>query len=170
MRLHVCLVFICLGLLSTGLIACGDSGPSDAERRAAAAKKAKAKARAQAQARSEKCRDQLSGLLAGLKELESRIQIGMSYDEYTDQVADVNVAYNQVPFGQLDFGCVSKTGMPAEEALNSYADAADTWSECFSDFDCSLDSIDPELQKDWNRAGSQLDDAQSGLVSIAHAG
>jgi hypothetical protein len=149
-------------LVAIGAGACGSSGPSPAEKKAAAARRAKREAIAAAQ----RCQDQLGGFLDSLEELDSRLDIGLNYDEYFTKVGDIQVAYNDIPIHQLTPDCGSQVGVPAEKAFNRYRSAASTWDRCFGKLSCSNSDINPELQRAWSRASSQLDEAQRGLKEL----
>jgi hypothetical protein len=137
-----------------------------AERRRQARESRQAAQAAQAKAAS--CHQQLDGLVDVLSELDSRLDIGMNYHDYTDRVGDVKVAYDAVPFEELagDFDCVSSVGMPAETAVNEYTKAADRWDRCFDDYACDVDAIEPSLRVRWDKATSAVKKAKSGLAEL----
>jgi hypothetical protein len=114
----------------------------------------------------EDCRAQLGIFIERLGELDSRLDIGLNYDEYGDQVADINVAYDDIPVGTLAYECVNRAGVPAEKALNKYVDAYNVWDRCFGDIDCDLDSIEPKLQRHWSAASQAAERAETGLESL----
>jgi hypothetical protein len=165
------------------LAACGDSGPTAAEKAKAAAEHrravehrealvrlADAKGTAkEALANADGCEDDAGKLVDALSELNSRLNIGLSYDEYGDKVADVRVAYDDVGFSDADpedLDCISEVGIPAEKALNTYASAYRTWNKCFESFSCDNDDITPVLQRRWSRATIQVDQAKSGMALL----
>lgn len=117
-------------------------------------------------AEAETCQDELTRLTRELGDLEGVLGVGLSYDEYSDRVQDISVAYNRVDFEALSIDCVGETGLDAEKAFNQYAAAGGTWGDCITDFDCDVDSIDPELQKQWKKASPRVESAQQGLDSI----
>jgi hypothetical protein len=120
-----------------------------------------------AEQQADKCKSQVGGFLQSLQELDSRLAVGLPYAEYSSQVGDVRVAYDRLPFRQLDPECLSQVGLPAEDAMNSYVKADSTWNDCIVRFGCDTDSIDPELQARWTTASSKINEAQSGLRDIA---
>lgn len=120
-----------------------------------------------AQAEADECQSQIGGLLKQVQETDSRLSVGLVYAEYSRQIGNVRVAYDQVPFRQLGIECVSEVGKPLEDAMNSYTAAGDRWNDCISDFGCEQDSIDPLLQSDWLDASADLRKAESGLRVIA---
>ena len=115
------------------------------------------------------CKEEMGGLVDALGELDSRLNVGLNYDEYTDQVGDLRVEYDRVDFGGSDpeqLDCLTAVGLPAEQAMNEYAKAAGTWDECFDDIDCDNDSIQPELQRRWATASRKADRASRGLEKM----
>ena len=51
--------------------------------------------------------------------------------------------------------------------MNSFIKADDLWNECLVDFGCRTESIDPQLQKHWADAASNINVAQRGLEDLA---
>jgi hypothetical protein len=92
--------------------------------------------------------------------------VGLNYEEYFDEVGNVQVAYNRIPINQLDQECLGQVGVPSEKAFQSYADAADIWEECFEELSCENNTIDPELQEKWATAERLEVRAQQGLAAI----
>jgi hypothetical protein len=148
--------------LTLMLVACGSSGPTAAEKKEAAERRAKAHALAVAK----KCNGQLGDFLSSLNELDSRLTIGLNYNDYLNEVGDVTVVYGEIPINQLDAPCLGAVGVASEKALRKYTDAAEVWQDCFSEFSCENDSIDPELQVDWSAASGLLAQAQSGMAQL----
>lgn len=122
----------------------------------------------EAQEEADRCEGQLGDLLDELEELDSRLGVGVDYDEYGNLVGDARVEYDQISFRQLEPPCVTSVGIPAEDALNSYADAGDAWNDCFGDLDCSNNEVRPELQDHWADATSEIEQAQSGLRELSN--
>jgi hypothetical protein len=161
------------GLAILALIAFGvwyfalrDTGPSEAEKRAETARKQQA---VNAAARAH-CQSQTGGLISAEEDLEGRLSgAGLTEADYLSRVGDVSAAYGQVPTNQLQASCLVNVGLPAENAMNAYVNAANTWNNCISDFNCSQDSINSQLQAQWSKASFQLGDAKSGLNRVVHA-
>lgn len=111
------------------------------------------------------CEQELGDLITSLEEVESRLAIGLPYADYRDRVADARVAYDRIDFGELEQACVSEVGVFVEQGLNRYQRAATRWGNCIADFDCDTDSIDPALQREWNRASDLIDRSREALDS-----
>lgn len=97
--------------------------------------------------------------------------MGLNYQEYTSAVGDLKVAYDTIDFARLkkNFDCLSGVGLPLEKAFNQYADAAKIWDKCFTDIDCSNESITGDLQSRWARADTYLADAERGMNTFKRA-
>ena len=104
---------------------CGEEGAlSQAEYEEQQAEEARAReAEAEAQRRADRCEAQLGGMSTEPEELDSRLDVGLTYDEYNTHVGDVRVEYDQVPFRAVDPECLTEVGLHLENALNSYAKA-----------------------------------------------
>lgn len=172
MRKLFAAVVVALVVLS-GAIATG-CGQSDEEKREEARQEKAEKQRAKEQreqvkqqARFETCGDTFTELQDAVDELGSRLNIGLTYVNYTSEVADVRVVYDQTDFGAIDdFDCLGDVGVPLEKALNQYAKAATRWDECFEDIYCENDSIEGELQTHWDKAGQLALKADAGLAAM----
>jgi hypothetical protein len=112
------------------------------------------------------CEEQTGDFLDALGELDSRLGVGLQFDDYLNQVGDVRVAYDQVPFDDMAAACIQEVGLPAERALNLYVQAGNIWNNCIGNFDCSLDDIEPQLQRKWAVASRKLADAEQGLEDL----
>jgi hypothetical protein len=114
-----------------------------------------------------KCEETLEPLLEALEELDARLDVGLVFQDYTNQVGDVSVEYNQVRFGALSFDCVTDVGIPLENALNAYIRADNRWNQCIGNFGCDIDSIEPELQRQWREASQEIRMGRHGLRDLA---
>ena len=169
-------------LLIGGLFAgCGTDEQSDGaavtadadKRKEAAERKADLKdaqkRAADARVVADECEQQMGRLLKRTRALNSRLDIGLNYDEYSDQVADLKVAYDAIDFGGAgddSLKCLSSVGVPLEGALNQYVKSYRTWNACFEDYDCDNDSITPQLQARWSKATRQVSHAARGLSDL----
>ena len=167
-------VLLILVLLALLVAACGTDEKAEraaAQARAEQQERDKKRRALEKQAREAEdtaatCKEEMGPLVDALGELDSRLNVGLNYDEYTDQVGDLRVEYDRVDFGGSDpkqLDCLTTVGLPAEEAMNEYAKAAGTWDECFDDINCDNDSIQPELQRRWSSASRKANRAQRGL-------
>lgn len=123
--------------------------------------------RAEAEARAERlaseCDRQLGEFLELIGDLDSRLSVGLAYQDYSTRVGDVLSEYDRIEFKALGLECGTTVGIPAENAMRHYVNAHDTWGDCVADFDCDTDSIDPELQRHWATAANLLERADSSL-------
>lgn len=145
---------------------CG-GGSSTASKKAAAAKAAKA-AEKKAQAEYAKCKSQLSSLMSAEQNLNSHLDVGMNFADYTQAVGNVRAAYGTTPIHQMDQKCLG-VGVNLESALNDYVRAVRVWNNCLGKLGCSNASIKPQLQSQWSKASSSITQAQSSLTSLQTA-
>ncbi len=143
----------------------------EAAKKAAAQEKARQKA-AEAKLVYEGCKSHVGDLIDSLEEITSRLDIGLNYENYSQELGDVKVAYDKA-FDDTDVvvalgeDCVSNVAVPAENALNSHLKASILWDRCIEDFDCDPDANEKKMQKHWQRAQRQIAKSQSGLEDLA---
>ena len=111
------------------------------------------------------CRREVAPLLNGLRNVDARLDVGMSFAEYGEAIGDVSVAYNGMSAGNLDFDCLA-VAVQGENAFNSYTRAYNIWNDCIGDFDCSTDAIEPDLQSQWLKASQAVGRAQRKLSGL----
>lgn len=126
----------------------------------------KALSESERQALQEECDEAFTDFMSSLKEINSRLDIGMNYEEYGNQVSDTKVTYDAIDFEDLSEPCVEKVGVPAEKALNFYVDAYRSWNECIESSYCNDDKNTRELQGDWSDATFQIELAERGLDDL----
>ena len=114
---------------------------------------------------SAECQQQLGELNKALKEIDSRLDVGLTQSELNGFVGDASVEYDRVRFGSLPGTCTLTVGVQLENALNNYIKSNNRWNSCISNFGCDIDSIDPYLQKQWASAAKNLRRASAGLRS-----
>ncbi len=152
------------------LAACGESGPTDEEKKAAADERAQATKLAReaesAAALAAGCQGDLGGMIRVLRNTGSRLDVGLTFADYSTQVGQISVAYNRIPFKRMDFECISPAGIKAEKAFNSYSDAYDQWNDCIGDLYCDMDSIESDLQGKWSKADRQTREARQALTEL----
>ena len=113
----------------------------------------------------ERCRSEIGPLVKSLQEVDARLDVGLSFAEYGTAVGDLSVAYDRISPRQIDAPCL-KAAVPAEDAFNSYTRAYNVWNDCIGDINCSLDSVDPQLQTEWLKGSSQTARARRSLQSM----
>lgn len=106
---------------------------------------------------SSSCAAELGPLADALMELDSRLSVGMSFNDYSDKVAGARVAYDRIRISSLDTACIEGVGASAEAAFNNYIYAYRIWNACVAKLECTMDSIEPKLQDYWAKATVQID-------------
>lgn len=114
-----------------------------------------------------RCPSQLSGFLTSLDALRERLARGLTYDDYLREMRAVRSRYDGINVKRLPLGCLFRSGGPAEQALNLYVDAANTWGDCLTTISCDTGSIEPRLRRTWALASDRLSVAQRGLRPAA---
>lgn len=102
-------------------------------------------------------------------EIDSRLAVGLNYDEYGDRVGDARVAYDALPIGDIERACLKKVAIKLESALSEYLDVLDVWGTCLEDYYCDFSEGEPnkKAQLAWLKAEGLIDRATSGLESMA---
>jgi hypothetical protein len=118
----------------------------------------------------QRCNSNLGGLIDALSQLDSRLDIGLNFQSYSDRVGDAQVAYDRMDISSLAYGGCLSAGVSAEKALNAYSRAYNTWNDCIGEFDCDTDSIEPDLQLDWVKASNHVEAARRKLENLKSAG
>jgi hypothetical protein len=175
-------IAVIAALFSLALIlsGCGDDGTatagggtestSAASAPAATPSTAKAGAGALKPTRSaaaKRCAAELGDFLDSIESLGNTLAVGLAYEQYLDSVNRVRGSYADVAADRLGLVCLSRVAAPAEEALNVYIDAANGWGDCLASSSCDPASIEPKLQRQWERASRQLAQAQDGLRELS---
>lgn len=122
---------------------------------------ARAKGGAASARSGERCDRRLRRFVGALDALRDAVAVGVTYDAYLAEVRSLRAGYDRVPVGKLAVGCLLAVGAPAERVLNLYGEAANTWGNCLADTACRIESIEPTLRRDWDRASALLSQAQA---------
>jgi hypothetical protein len=109
------------------------------------------------------CVSQLGSFVSSLEDLNSRLSVGLNFADYSTRVGDAKVAYDKIPVSQLSADCTNLVGVPAQDALNDYITAYNTWNDCIDKVGCTNDSIKTQLQADWSKASDSIDQAKAAL-------
>ena len=139
--------------LALTLSACGSDAETAAEKTAATQAEKRAPKTAASVGR---CQHQVGGLLRSMDTLRKRLEVGLTYEEYSAAVGKVRAIYDGIPAARLTIECLATTGSATERALNEYIDAANAWGECLSEAGCNGTQIAPRLQKEWRVAAHFL--------------
>lgn len=110
-------------------------------------------------AAADSCGDEVDSFIRSLRELDSRLDIGLNYQQYSNRLGDISVRYDDavdvVTAGEVSARCVY-VGIRGEKAFNLYIKAQRIWSRCINDLDCSNAEIEPRLQKIWAKASKRV--------------
>lgn len=111
------------------------------------------------------CQAQVGGFLSSLDALRRRLAVGVTYEQYVEELHAVGDTYRKIPVQALAVDCLAAAGAPAERAFNRYIAAANRWGECVSESGCDSGRIEPLLQRRWKIASHQLSEAERGLAA-----
>jgi len=156
---------VVLVLASLSLLAVGCGGDSE---------KARQEARAE-------CSRHIGDLLDALLALDSRLDLGLSYNDYAERVGDAKVEYDRIDlkasFLHADSDESAKcrgAAIASERALDKYVEAQSDWHACIFDdvcgqciYECDAADVEPALRRKWSTADRALGVAQRRLDEIA---
>lgn len=174
-RIGVAAVLVALITAASG---CGSQphGPSAAEKAAEARAKAAAQRKAKETQLFKECADTTAPLEKKLSDLNSRVSVGLQFQDYTTRVGTARVAYDgvvkQMKSNGISQRCLTAVGEPLESSLNAFVTAGNTWNKCVTDYNCSLDKGSASLtsmQKSWVKATRMLNKADKGLNTMRPA-
>jgi hypothetical protein len=115
------------------------------------------------------CQSQIGSFIGSMDSLRRRLAVGVTYDQYVNEVRGIRSTYENLPVDALDVDCVTAVGAPSEKAFNRYIEAANDWGECVSELGCSSEEIEPVLQRRWRSASHFLSEAEDGLRAVQGA-
>jgi hypothetical protein len=113
-------------------------------------------------AKESACGEGLTRFVRSLDGLRDQLAVGLTYDQYLENVRKLQRAYGEIPVEEEPPSCVVGAGVPAEKALNQHVKAANAWGDCLAE-SCDLPSVEPEIKRRWARASVLITDAQEGL-------
>jgi hypothetical protein len=101
------------------------------------------------------CQTTLQGLYDAERDLDAKLDVGITEADYGRAVQDISVAENRM--GNMDSisqdrTCLHDVALPLANAVLEYADAGDTWNKCVVKPSCTNASIKPQLQAHWSKA------------------
>lgn len=106
------------------------------------------------------CRRSLGDFLDSMESLNNSLAVGLSYEDYLTAVNHVRSTYAPISADQLPLLCLARVASPAERALNTYIEAANSWGDCLATTSCDPESIEAKLQRKWAQASDLLAEAQ----------
>ena len=145
------------GAVTGGVIGVQHHQEKKAEQRAAAERRAEIRA---AEREHQECVDATEDYLEAVSDVDSVVEVGVSFTDYSDLVLDAAKESKKV--GEVTDDCQSDVVDELDEALSSYAEASSDWNDCiYDDFDCDVDDLD--LSTTWFSAGLSVETARLGL-------
>jgi hypothetical protein len=117
-------------------------------------------------AAGQRCQADVGGFVASMQALRKRLAVGVTYDQYLDEIHAVRSTYRKIPVQALPIDCLAAAGTLGERAFNRYIEAANDWGECVSQVGCEAAQVEPVLQRKWRIAAHYLDEAGAGLRRV----
>lgn len=129
--------------------------------------------------REQVCRKQIGGFLDALRALDSKLDVGITFADYGNEVGNVKVEYDRMDSGsRLASDCL-KAAASGEKAMTAYVRAHTEWNDClnaegswswdtdeFGFSNCTTDDVEASLQLDWLAATSAVTKANRLLNGI----
>jgi hypothetical protein len=109
------------------------------------------------------CQSQLGSFIGAMDSLRRRLAVGVTYDQYVNEVRGIRSIYGEIPVQRLRIDCLAAVATPGEKAFNRYIEAANDWGECVSELGCGSGDVEPVLQRRWRIASRFLAEAVGGL-------
>lgn len=147
-------------------VAASESAAAAAEEEAAQKAAAEARRVARKQRLHDACQRGTGKLAKALREVDSRLAIGLNQSEYGNYIGTAQVAYDDLFRGpDLSGPCLLKVAIPLEGALNVYIDVYNVWGDCLEDYNCDFNEgeANRKTQAGWAKASTALGNAERGL-------
>lgn len=109
-----------------------------------------------------KCHRGLDNFLDAMESLNNLVTVGVDYDSYLSAVNHVRSTYAPIQPKQLPLPCLIQVAVPAEQGLNTYIEAVNTWGDCLAATSCDLESIEARVRRRWSRASRLLAASRNG--------
>jgi hypothetical protein len=118
------------------------------------------------------CAAAVKPLRDALAQIDSRLDVGLNYDDYGDRLGDVQVAYDAVvpKLDSVDPKCFG-VAVPLESSLNAYNKVLNVWGDCIDDYNCDFSEGDAndKAQAGWAKAGRALKTSDRKLRALRPA-
>lgn len=155
------------GAETTGAATVASKAGTDSAKTTTAAKAPRSSAGKQHHTRAGSlCQSQLGSFVGSMDGLRRRLAVGVTYDQYVNEVHAIRSTYKDVPVDAVEIDCLNAVGAPAEKAFNRYIEAANDWGECVSELGCGSATVEPVLQRRWRIASHLLAEVEDGLRAL----
>jgi hypothetical protein len=111
------------------------------------------------------CKTQLEPYLKTLKNLDSRLSVGITYADYGERVGDIAVAHDNVEWDDSWEGDCLSARSDADTALAAYKRGGQRWTTCIRVPGCSASKA-PKIQLQWSAAKAKVTAATQLLDQI----
>jgi len=114
----------------------------------------------------ERCQSRLGSFVGSMDSLRRRLAVGVTYEQYVDEIHGIRSIYRKIPVQRLEVDCLAAVGTPSEKAFNRYIEAANDWGDCIAEAGCGSATVEPVLQRRWRIASRFLSEAEQGLRAV----
>ena len=113
------------------------------------------------------CEEEAGKFADGMQALNSRLSIGLTFEDYRDRVSDLQVTFDRDMSGvngRVSEECAKQVTSPLAKAYAFYQSAFDKWNRCVRQL-CEFATVKPKLQALWARATEVIQKARTALDS-----
>lgn len=107
------------------------------------------------------CQKEIGDFVDAVYAIDSQLDVGVTNAELREAAGDAAVVRGTVQVYDLADGCQTIYNL-ASGALAVYASTAQEWNDCITDWYCTVNTDDYQLQ--WADASSDINEARSGLT------
>ncbi len=117
-----------------------------------------------AKRRLAECQEAMEPLFKRLREIDSRLSVGLDVGELGDYLGDARVRYDDLDFKSFSNQCTLNVGIPLESALNEYLKSYNKWQSCIDRTYCEVEgAVLAGLRNHWTEATERLNYARKKL-------
>lgn len=95
------------------------------------------------------------------RDLDARLDVGMTQADYSKEVGSVNVKFEAIPNHSIPPGNCNQALKHAFAAQHAYIVADQKWDHCITDYACAMSSVTPVLHAKWAKAHTAVTNAIS---------
>lgn len=159
-----------------GAGACGSTDESAAQQRKEKTDAQRKVADAHKQVLVEHCATDTQALRNALQDLNSRIEVGLSYSDYGTKIGDASSAFTgalngfktENKAGTIARNCLADVLTPLAAEVDLHAATAKIWEDCINDYSCDINkgtSAD-KMQSNWQRTAKLSQRAENRLANL----
>jgi hypothetical protein len=110
----------------------------------------------QARADAVVCVESYESVIDGLSEIDTKTDVGVNYDEYSEIVTEVTTEADILDKKNFGEDCETLIENDIQDVLETYSDISNEWNDCLYDYYCEL-GYDFVPSDRWIEASSDID-------------